>query len=34
MEIAQNLIAKGFEVEMNSKMTGLDPDTNKQLGTE
>jgi predicted transposase/invertase (TIGR01784 family) len=34
LETAQNMIAEGFEVKMISKLTGLDPDTIKQLGTE
>jgi predicted transposase/invertase (TIGR01784 family) len=34
MEIAQNMIAKGFDVETISEITGLSPDTIEQLGTE
>ncbi|OQY52428.1 MAG: hypothetical protein DRR08_21375 [Candidatus Parabeggiatoa sp. nov. 2] len=34
METAQNMIDEGFEVEMISKMTGLDVETINKLGTE
>jgi len=34
LETAQNMIDEGFEVEMISKMTGLDVETINKLGTE